>query len=269
MSASEPGISAGILGASPPAADLARLLGAAGSAPAVSDEVNAETVRALVDALPAPRAVFLAQASAEATGHALVLLDPLLAAGDILVDAGEGHFREAALFAKALGMRGIGFVDLALAAGSWSGELGRVLAVGGNGAEVERLRPLLDRLAPPPGQWAASGPPGSGHFVRAMQAEMGRAMTGVIGGGLNLFGGNGFQFNPADLALMWQRGSMLNSALGEMASAFLEAAGSETCNAPPPPAIALARTVQMASQGADLYWRQIMSLMPGTAPPEK
>lgn len=269
MSASERGISSGILGASAPAADLARLLGAAGSAPVVTEEVSAEAVRALVDALPAPRAVFLAQPSAEATGHAMVLLDPLLAAGDIVVDAGEGHFREAALFAKALGMRGIGFVDLALAAGSWSGDLSRVLAVGGNGAEVERLRPLLERLAPPPGLWVASGPPGSGHFVRAIQAEMGRAMSGALTGGFDLFGRNGFQLNPADLALMWQRGSMLNSSLGEMAAAFLEAAGSEPCAAPPPPAIALARAVQMASQGAELYWRQIMSLMPGAVPPGK
>lgn len=259
---------AGILGASAPAPDLARLFGAAGLTPAVTDQANAESVRSLVDALSAPRAVFLTQASADATGNTMLLLDPLLAAGDVVVDAGEGHFREAALFAKALGMRGIGFVDLALAAGSWSGDLGRVLAVGGNPADVERLRPLLDCLATPPGLWAASGPPGSGHFVRAVQAELGRGVTGALPGGLDLFGGNGFRLNPADLALIWQRGSALNSFLGRMATEFLEAAGWES-SAIPPPAIALAQGLQIASQGAELYWRQVMALMPGAVPPTK
>lgn len=265
MSVSAQGVSAGILGASAPAAELARLLGV----PGVTEQVTAGSVQGLVNALPAPRAVFLAQPSAEATGNAMVLLDPLLAGGDIVVDAGEGHFREAALFARALAMRGIGCVDLALVAGNWSGDLGRVLAVGGNAGDVDRLRPLLDRLAPPPGMWAASGPPGSGHFVRSVQAEMNRGMTGALSGGFDLFGRNGFQLNPADLALMWQRGSTLNSALGEMAAAFLEAAGWEPSAAPPPPAIALAQGLQMASQGVELYWRQIMALMPGAVPPAK
>ncbi len=282
----EASISAGILGAAAPAPALARLLAGAGVAVSVTDPDAAaaaavaagcgaraaDSVPALVGALPAPRAVFLVQPSAEATGNAMVLLDPLLDAGDVVVDAGEGHFREAALFARALALRGIGFADLALASGSWDDGPGRVLAVGGSAADVERLRPLLDRLAPAPASfWAAGGPPGSGHFVRAVEAELRRGMTGALAEGFEVFGRNGFRLQPGELARVWARGGAVSSGLGDLAEQFLEAAGwsGSDAAAVPPPAVALAQGLRFAAQGAELYWRQLMALVPGAVPPAK
>jgi len=284
VSVPDPGLSAGIFGAAAPAGDLARLLGAAGVAVSVADHDAAAaagiadgcggraagSVQALAGALPAPRVVFLVQPSAEATGNAMVLLDPLLGSGDVVVDAGEGHFREAALFARALALRGIGFADLALASGAWDGDLGRVLAVGGNAPDLERLRPLLDRLAPAPRAfWAASGPPGSGHFVRAVEAELRKGLTGALSEGFEVFGRNGFRVQPGELARVWARGGAFSSALGELAEQFLEAVGWDAPGAvaPVPPAVALAQGLRFAAQGADLYLRQLMALVPGSGGP--
>ncbi|HSD60961.1 MAG TPA: NAD(P)-binding domain-containing protein [Burkholderiales bacterium] len=284
MAVPDPSISAGIYGACAPASGLARLLSAAGVTVIVADHDAAavagiaaisggraaDSVQALVGALSSPRVVFLVQPSAEATGNAMVLLDPLLGSGDLVVDAGEGHFREAALFARALALRGIGFADLALASGTWDGDLGRVLAVGGNASDLERLRPLLDRLAPAPrGFWAASGPPGSGHFVRAVEAELRKGLTGALSEGFEVFGRNGFRVQPGELARVWARGGAFSSALGELAEQFLEAVGWSAPDAvvPVPPAVALAQGLRFAAQGAELYWRQIMALVPGSGGP--
>ncbi|HEX6827707.1 MAG TPA: NAD(P)-binding domain-containing protein, partial [Burkholderiales bacterium] len=259
--------SAGIIGSAAPAADLARLLSAAWVPVTVADHETAGSVQALLDALPAPRAVFLAQPSQEATGNAIGLLDPLLADGDTVVDAGGGHFRETVSFAKALAPRGIGFADLALTAGSWGGDLGRLLVVGGNAPDIERLRPLLDLLAPPPALWIASGPPGSAHFLRAVQAELNKGLAGTLSEGFEMFGRNGFQLQPADLARIWQRGGSLSAALGELAAQFLEAVEWKLAGVLPPPSVVLAQGLQFAAQGSELYWRQLMALTPGGGPP--
>jgi 6-phosphogluconate dehydrogenase len=280
VSVADAGSAAGVFGIAAPAVDLARCLTGAGASTVLAGEDAtaaaqlcaqcgarpAASARELVQSLPVPRTVFLAQPSDEAAHAALAELEPLLAAGDTVVDAGDGHFREAALFAAALAPRGMAFADLALVAGGWSGELGRVLVLGGDPAGLERLRPLLDLLAPPPrALWAVAGPPGSARFLRAVESALRKGLMGTLSEGFEVFGRDGFRLHPADLARVWQRGGALGSELGELAGEFLEAAGWDSASGGSPPAVALALNLQMAARGAELYWRQLMAFI--GAPP--
>jgi hypothetical protein len=102
--------------------------------------------------------------------------------------------------------------------------------------------------------------------VRAVAAEMRKGLTGALAEGFDVFGQNGFRLQPADLARAWARGGAFNSALGELAAGFLEAVGWDSPGAAPPPAVALALSLQLAARGAELYWRQVMALAGGIPP---
>ena len=86
-----------------------------------------------------------------------------------------------------------------------------------------------------------------------------------------MFGRNGFRLQPAELARVWARGGAVSSGLGELAEQFLEAVGwiAPDAAAVPQPAVALAQGLRFAARGADLYWRQLMALVPGAVPPGK
>jgi 6-phosphogluconate dehydrogenase (decarboxylating) len=278
MSTPDIPLAALLFGSAPPAADLAARFVRAGLAIGIYDENAAAaeqlarnvgmrrltSVSELRDTLVAPRAVWLSSAGA----GILRELENVLEKADVIADVSEGDIRDASLRARALAARGIGYADITLAAGTWSGNIGRVLAVGVEEGYANTLSSQFDALAQPPeGLWALCGPPGSARFVSAVEREMRKGITCAMTEGLELYGRGGFRLQPGDLARMWQRGSAVNAALGQLAAEFLDVAG-WTNGAPGkgalpgvPPAVALALSLRFAAQGAELYLQQIAGLM--------
>src|SRR5581483_1095473 len=71
----------------------------------------------LVEALPAPRAVWLMVPAGEPTEAAIRELAPRLAAGDVVVDGGNTHYRDDGRRAAELGRRGIDYLDVGVSGG--------------------------------------------------------------------------------------------------------------------------------------------------------
>jgi len=169
--------------------------------------VGAESPAALVERLAPPRAVWM-MVPVKWVDSVIDTLAPSLAAGDILIDGGNSHFKEDIRRAKALAARGIHYVDVGTSGGVWGLERGYCLMVGGEREPVRRLEPVLETLAPPmdaaprtPGReehagratsssaergYLHCGPHGAGHFVKMVHNGIEYGLMAAYAEGLQI-----------------------------------------------------------------------------------
>ena len=146
---------------------------------------SADSLQALVSALPAPRAVWMMVPAGKITDSTVETLATMLAPGDVLIDGGNSNYKDTLRRAAQMSQRDVGYVDAGTSGGVWGLEEGYSLMVGGDEAVVERLRPIFETLAPAPDQgWGRVGPAGSGHFTKMVHngieyAPCGRARRPV------------------------------------------------------------------------------------------
>ena len=123
----------------------------------------------LVAGLKIPRTVMLlvpAGAAVDAVIHELVAwLEP----GDLIIDAGNSHFKDTETRAKALAIRGIHFLGVGISGGESGARHGPSLMPGGDREVYERVRPMLEAVAAkvkgePCVTWL--GPGAVGHYVK-------------------------------------------------------------------------------------------------------
>ena len=105
-------------------AEAVQALAAAGATPAAS-------LADLVQRLQAPRAIWVMLPAGEPTEATLRELAALCAAGDVLVDGGNAHFKDDIRRAAELGPRGLHYLDVGTSGGVWGAERGYCLMVGG------------------------------------------------------------------------------------------------------------------------------------------
>ena len=79
----------------------------------------ADTLKALVAALPAPRVIWMMLPAGDATQSTMDALLPLLAKGDVLVDGGNANYKDSLRRGAELRLHGIAFVDAGVSGGVW------------------------------------------------------------------------------------------------------------------------------------------------------
>jgi 6-phosphogluconate dehydrogenase len=232
----------------------------AGAADALVAEgaVAASTYGELVAQLAVPRVVWLMVPAAAVDG-VIGELAPLLAPGDILVDGGNSHYQDDIRRSEALVERGICYLDAGTSGGIWGLERGYCLMIGGEIEAVRLLDPVFRDLAPgvgavpptpgrPEGSTAEQGylhcgPSGAGHFVKMIHNGIEYGLMAAYAEGFNILRhaniGSGTQasdaetaplkhpehfrydFNLADIAELWRRGSVIPSWLLDLSARAL------------------------------------------------
>jgi len=221
-----------------------------------------ESLREMASLLPAPRTVWLTLPTGLATRLAMDALQPVLAAGDTIVNAADGHFNEALQYAAILARKGIHHIDAGIADGPWGESNGYTIMLGGDAAAVKKLGAMLSVLAAADGKgWLHCGGSGAGHFVRMAQGLMERSMAQSFSQGVEFFGNwqGTSQMNPGALEKVWRHGGDVSNELQQLAETYLaqavEQAGSTT------PAITLARSLSFAASGAKMYMQGLEVLL--------
>ncbi|MGH2498489.1 MAG: phosphogluconate dehydrogenase (NAD(+)-dependent, decarboxylating), partial [Candidatus Limnocylindria bacterium] len=187
-----------------------------------SGAVPAYSIEELVAALTPPRVLWSMVPSGEATEQTLEALAQRAQPGDILVDGANSYFRDSMRRARHYAERGFDFLDVGVSGGIWGLELGYCMMVGGPERAVERVRPLLDTLAPP-GGWARFGESGAGHFVKMVHNGIEYGMMQAYGEGFELLHASEFDLDLRRVAQVWLQGSVVRSWLLELAErAFAE-----------------------------------------------
>jgi 6-phosphogluconate dehydrogenase len=186
-----------------------------------------------------------------------------LASGDTIIDGGNSHFGEDIRRAAQLAARDIHYVDVGTSGGVWGLERGFCQMIGGESAIVQRLDPIFRTLAPgtgsvsptdtrssSPGSTAEQGylhcgGHGAGHFVKMVHNGIEYGLMAAYAEGFNVLRHAGagkqsraadaetaplrhpelyqYDFNLADIAEVWRRGSVVTSWLLDLTARALAA----------------------------------------------
>ena len=202
---------------------------------------------ALVAALAPPRAVWVMLPAGRITEETISHQARLLSPGDTVIDGGNTFYKDDIRRAKALGAKGITYVDCGTSGGVWGLERGFCMMIGGDKAAVDRLDPIFAALAPGEGSaektpgregrdprvekgYMHCGPAGSGHFVKMVHNGVEYGLMQAYAEGFDVFKGKNspdlpederFDLNLPDIAEVWRRGSVVASWLLDLTAGAL------------------------------------------------
>ena len=163
----------------------------------------------LLAALPTPRNIWM-MVPAAVVESVVTELTPKLDRDDTLIDGGNSHYHDDIRRGAQLDEIGVNYLDVGTSGGVFGLERGYCMMVGGQPGAVDRLRPVLEALAPgidsaerTPGRadgqgapdstaehgWLHCGPHGAGHFVKMVHNGIEYGLMAAYAEGLNIIAG--------------------------------------------------------------------------------
>ncbi len=186
----------------------------------------AESTAALVEALEAleaPRIVWLMLPAGDITEAYVEELAGLLSRGDILIDGANSWYKDSMRRGDLLTSAGVHFVDAGVSGGVWGLDNGYAMMIGGADEALETIQPIIEALAPAPDRgWVHTGPIGSGHFVKMIHNGIEYGMMQAYAEGFALMKGrDDFGLDLGEIAESWRHGSVVRSWLLDLSAEVL------------------------------------------------
>jgi 6-phosphogluconate dehydrogenase len=214
----------------------------------------------LAEKMAAPRVVWVMIPAGDITTSAIEGLAKTLEAGDIVIDGGNSYYRDDLKHAKFLAEKDIHLLDCGTSGGVWGKERGYCLMIGGDQDAFAHAEPLFATIAPgvdaaprTPGRtgevaqaengYLYCGPSGAGHFVKMVHNGIEYGMMASLAEGLNILRNADigkrvaqgdtetaplsnpecyqYDFDIADVAEVWRRGSVVGSWLLDLTAIAL------------------------------------------------
>jgi 6-phosphogluconate dehydrogenase len=213
---------------------------------AAAGAVGVGSMDEFVAALTPPRAAWVMVPAGEPTEKTIGELAELLQAGDIVIDGGNTFFKDDVRRAETLRAKRIRYVDVGTSGGVWGLECGYCLMVGGEHETVQHLDPILRSLAPGRGDVPATpnrktggtaelgyvhcGAVGSGHFAKMVHNGIEYGLMQAYAEGFDILrgaaaaqlpGAQRYEFDLAEVAEVWRRGSVVRSWLLDLTATAL------------------------------------------------
>jgi 6-phosphogluconate dehydrogenase len=186
-------------------------------------------------------------AAGSATEEVLAVLADCLEAGDIIIDGGNSYFKDDIRRAKSLQPKGIHYLDVGTSGGVWGLERGYFLMIGGPNTIVHYVEPIFQTLAPGRGEipgtpgrarqastaeqgYVHCGPSGAGHFTKMIHNGIEYGLMQAYAEGFDILRNANvasvseeyrYDFNLADIAEVWRRGSVVSSWLLDLTALAL------------------------------------------------
>ncbi len=186
--------------------------------------VAAQTLKDVVAALRAPRAVWVMVPAGAPTEAVINELAELLSPGDTIIDGGNTFYKDDIRRAATLKEKGIHYVDVGTSGGVWGLTEGYSLMVGGEADAVSRLRPIFETLAPAPDQgWGRVGAVGAGHFVKMIHNGIEYGLMQAYAEGFGIMEAKkDFNLDLHQIAEIWRVGSVVRSWLLDLTANALK-----------------------------------------------
>ena len=217
------------------------------SALAADGAIGATSLSDLIRRLERPRTVWVMLPAGRATEDAIDDLAAALAHDDVIIDGGNTFWQDDIRRARDLRERRIHYLDVGTSGGVWGLERGYCMMIGGEKAIVDRLDPLFGALAPGRGDiprtqgregldarveqgYIHAGPNGAGHFVKMIHNGIEYGLMQAYAEGFDILknansaslpDAHRFDFDLADIAEVWRRGSVIPSWLLDLTAQAL------------------------------------------------
>jgi 6-phosphogluconate dehydrogenase len=190
-----------------------RGLAAIGYDPHVVDS-DVDSLVALIESLPTPRAVWVMVPAGAPTRQVIGKLSRLLSPGDVVVDGGNSRFTDDTVNAHILAEHGISYLDCGVSGGVWGRQNGYALMAGGDAADIDRLMPVFDALRQD-GDRADSfvhvGPVGAGHYAKMVHNGIESGLMQAYAEGYELLAAEASVQDVPAVLRAWSKGAVVRS----------------------------------------------------------
>ena len=217
------------------------------SALAADGSVGTGSLEEFVAKLEKPRTIWVMLPAGRITEDTIAQLAKLMESGDVIIDGGNTFWQDDVRRGKMLKERGLHYVDVGTSGGVWGLDRGYCMMIGGDKAVVDRLDPIFASLAPGAGDiprtpgrdnrdsrvergYIHAGPVGAGHFVKMIHNGIEYGLMQAYAEGFDILKNasseslpeaHRFEFDLADIAEVWRRGSVIPSWLLDLTASAL------------------------------------------------
>ncbi|HZR87193.1 MAG TPA: decarboxylating 6-phosphogluconate dehydrogenase [Bradyrhizobium sp.] len=208
---------------------------------------GAATLEEFVAKLEQPRTAWVMLPAGHITETTIEALAKLMQGGDVIIDGGNTFWQDDVRRGRALKQRGLAYLDVGTSGGIWGIERGYCMMIGGDKDVVDRLNPIFSTLAPGKGDipptpgrdgrdsrvergYIHAGPVGAGHFVKMVHNGIEYGLMQAYAEGFDILKNanseslpaeHRFNFDIADIAEVWRRGSVIPSWLLDLTASAL------------------------------------------------
>ncbi|PGS50603.1 phosphogluconate dehydrogenase (NAD(+)-dependent, decarboxylating) [Bacillus sp. AFS041924] len=140
---------------------------------------------------------------------------PFLSEGDIIIEAGNSHYKESIRRYNELKEHGIRFMDAGTSGGMEGARNGACYMVGGDQEAWDIVEPIFKDTSVENG-YLYAGKIGSGHFLKMVHNGIEYGMMAAIGEGFEVLEKSDFDYDYEKVAKVWNNGSVIRSWLMEL-----------------------------------------------------
>ncbi|MGG3267590.1 phosphogluconate dehydrogenase (NAD(+)-dependent, decarboxylating) [Priestia aryabhattai] len=172
------------------------------------------SLQELVQSLETPRVVWL-MVPHTVVDSVISEVTLLLAEGDIVIEAGNSHYKESIRRYNELKENKIHFMDVGTSGGMEGARNGACYMIGGDREAWEIVEPIFRDTAVENG-YLYAGEAGSGHFLKMVHNGIEYGMMAAIGEGFEVLEKSQFDYDYEKVARVWNNGSVIRSWLMEL-----------------------------------------------------
>lgn len=172
------------------------------------------SLQELVQSLETPRVVWL-MVPHTVVDSVISEVKPFLAEGDIVIEAGNSHYKESIRRYNQLKENKIRFMDVGTSGGMEGARNGACYMIGGDREAWEIVEPIFRDTAVENG-YLYAGEAGSGHFLKMVHNGIEYGMMAAIGEGFEVLEKSQFDYDYEKVARVWNNGSVIRSWLMEL-----------------------------------------------------
>ncbi|KMY53981.1 6-phosphogluconate dehydrogenase [Bacillus sp. FJAT-27231] len=174
----------------------------------------ASNLQHLVQSLAQPRVIWI-MVPHGVVDSVINEITPFLSAGDIVIEAGNSHYKESIHRYNQLKKFGVSFMDAGTSGGMAGARNGACYMVGGDPEAWTVVEPIFRDTAVEKG-YLYAGKAGSGHFLKMVHNGIEYGMMAAIGEGFEVLEKSEFDYDYEKVARVWNHGSVIRSWLMEL-----------------------------------------------------
>jgi 6-phosphogluconate dehydrogenase len=168
----------------------------------------------LVQSLEQPRVLWL-MVPHTVVDSVINELTPFLNSGDIVIEAGNSHYKESINRYNRLKQYGVSFMDVGTSGGIEGARNGACYMVGGDPESWNVVETIFRDTAIENG-YLYAGKAGSGHFLKMVHNGIEYGMMAAIGEGFEVLEKSEFDYDYEKVARVWNNGSVIRSWLMDL-----------------------------------------------------